>query len=313
MGCRRTKPDFSNDHYPTCRTTLPSMLAHVITKEMLEIQWKSGVKRTIRRTLGNVIVKWQTGSKNQGTSARGRALSFGAEEARPDPNINDGMDWLSNYKAEIICHKKVVRIPLSDGKLDYHLVGKLSFEFEYPKATPATKSRPIVWHPSELEECRGQLKELQRPRFHSTKLIALGSAGTSRIGDTKRQSSTGIFPKGYGHLEEIEVRRSDQKLYKFKEGDFPRLHLNDIEDMLLLVIQNRLSNLEGDVIVHFAAALPTKRNTPYPSQEKCKEDLSRRSPYTTLSNPQGVIYEDKLNMKRLMHSDELYKFSDGTL
>ncbi|GKD42778.1 hypothetical protein Tco_1267423 [Tanacetum coccineum] len=27
------------------------------------------------------------------------------------------MDWLSNYKAEIICHKKVVRIPLPDGKV----------------------------------------------------------------------------------------------------------------------------------------------------------------------------------------------------
>nr|GEU43879.1 hypothetical protein [Tanacetum cinerariifolium] len=28
-----------------------------------------------------------------------------------------GIDWLSNYKAEIICHEKVVRIPLPDGKL----------------------------------------------------------------------------------------------------------------------------------------------------------------------------------------------------
>ncbi|GJS74878.1 putative reverse transcriptase domain-containing protein [Tanacetum coccineum] len=28
-----------------------------------------------------------------------------------------GMDWLSNFKAEIICHEKVVRIPLPDGKL----------------------------------------------------------------------------------------------------------------------------------------------------------------------------------------------------
>ncbi|GKE97492.1 putative reverse transcriptase domain-containing protein, partial [Tanacetum coccineum] len=27
-----------------------------------------------------------------------------------------GMDWLSNYKAEIICHEKVVKISLSDGK-----------------------------------------------------------------------------------------------------------------------------------------------------------------------------------------------------
>ncbi|GKD63446.1 putative reverse transcriptase domain-containing protein, partial [Tanacetum coccineum] len=28
-----------------------------------------------------------------------------------------GMDWLSNYKAEIICHEKVVRIPLPDSKV----------------------------------------------------------------------------------------------------------------------------------------------------------------------------------------------------
>nr|GEZ20035.1 reverse transcriptase domain-containing protein [Tanacetum cinerariifolium] len=28
-----------------------------------------------------------------------------------------GMDWLSNHKAEIVCHKKVVRIPLLDGRV----------------------------------------------------------------------------------------------------------------------------------------------------------------------------------------------------
>ncbi|GKB91755.1 hypothetical protein Tco_0964027 [Tanacetum coccineum] len=87
---------------------------------------------------------------------------------------------------------------------------------------------------------------------------------------------------GYGHLEEIEVQRSNQQLYTFMEGDFPRLHLNDIEDMLLLVIQNRLFNLDGEVIVHLAAAL-------------------------------RVIYLDKLERNRLMYSHELYKFSDGTL
>nr|GEW81550.1 hypothetical protein [Tanacetum cinerariifolium] len=32
-------------------------------------------------------------------------------------NVIIGMDWLSNPKAEIICHKKVVRIPLLDGKV----------------------------------------------------------------------------------------------------------------------------------------------------------------------------------------------------
>ncbi|GJZ04126.1 hypothetical protein Tco_0537401 [Tanacetum coccineum] len=41
---------------------------------------------------------------------------------------------------------------------------------------------------------------------------------------------------GYGHLAEIMVRRADSQLYKFKEGDFVDLHLNDIEDMLLLAV-----------------------------------------------------------------------------
>nr|GEW24425.1 hypothetical protein [Tanacetum cinerariifolium] len=60
---------------------------------------------------------------------------------------------------------------------------------------------------------------------------------------------------GYGHLKEIVVRRADQKLYKFMEGDFQRLYLNDIEDMLLLIVQNRLNNLEGNVIVDLVVAL----------------------------------------------------------
>ncbi|GJY45949.1 hypothetical protein Tco_0435012 [Tanacetum coccineum] len=67
----------------------------------------------------------------------------------------------------------------------------------------------------------------------------------------------------YGHLEEIEVRRDDQQLYTFKEGDFPRLRLQDIKDMLLLVVQQKLTNL--------------------------------------------------MIVERLMRTDELHKFSDGTL
>ncbi|GKF24508.1 hypothetical protein Tco_0076830 [Tanacetum coccineum] len=42
-------------------------------------------------------------------------------------------------------------------------------------------------------------------------------------------------------------------------------------------------------------------------------DMSRRPAYTTLSNPQGMIYEDSLKQNRFMHADELHKFSDGTL
>ncbi|GJW66246.1 hypothetical protein Tco_0120670 [Tanacetum coccineum] len=42
-------------------------------------------------------------------------------------------------------------------------------------------------------------------------------------------------------------------------------------------------------------------------------DMSRGPVYTSLSNPQGVIYEDKLKQKRFMRVDELHKFSDGTV
>nr|GFB26490.1 hypothetical protein [Tanacetum cinerariifolium]GFB26556.1 hypothetical protein [Tanacetum cinerariifolium] len=139
---------------------------------------------------------------------------------------------------------------------------------------------------------------------------------------------------GYGHLEEIEVRRAYQQLYKFMEGDFPRLLLNYVEDMLLLIFQNKLFNLKSDLIVDLAVTLNmfTRRIVIHKRvkdlqlgiesyQKKLKiskprthdEDLSRRAPYTTLSDPQGVIYEDKLNRRRLMHSIEVHKFNDGTL
>ncbi|GKC67727.1 hypothetical protein Tco_1100325 [Tanacetum coccineum] len=92
---------------------------------------------------------------------------------------------------------------------------------------------------------------------------------------------------GYGYLKEIVVRRSDQNLYKFKEGGFPNLHLNDIEDMLLLLTQNR-------------------------PQRRCP-GMSAKELYTLNFDPQGVIYEDKQNRKRLMRVNELHKFPDETL
>ncbi|GJZ16805.1 hypothetical protein Tco_0552928, partial [Tanacetum coccineum] len=60
---------------------------------------------------------------------------------------------------------------------------------------------------------------------------------------------------GYGHLEEVVVKRADRQLYKFKEGDFMDLHLNDIEDMLLLDVQHKLFHLNDSDIVEFIMAL----------------------------------------------------------
>nr|GEU51758.1 retrovirus-related Pol polyprotein from transposon TNT 1-94 [Tanacetum cinerariifolium] len=47
----------------------------------------------------------------------------------------------------------------------------------------------------------------------------------------------------YGFAVNRESARDDDKLYKFKEGDFKRLRIQDIEDMLLLLIQGKLTNL----------------------------------------------------------------------
>nr|GFB58471.1 hypothetical protein [Tanacetum cinerariifolium] len=63
----------------------------------------------------------------------------------------------------------------------------------------------------------------------------------------------------YGHIKWIEdlVPRTidDDKLYKFKEGDFKRLYIQDIEDMLLLLIQGKLTNLTVDERFAFNVSL----------------------------------------------------------
>ncbi|GKD80629.1 hypothetical protein Tco_1347468 [Tanacetum coccineum] len=64
---------------------------------------------------------------------------------------------------------------------------------------------------------------------------------------------------GYGHLEDIVVKRSDQQLFMYKEGDFVDLHLNDIKDMLLFVVQHKIFHLDDNVIVDFILALRTDK------------------------------------------------------
>nr|GEU36944.1 hypothetical protein [Tanacetum cinerariifolium] len=143
-----------------------------------------------------------------------------------------------------------------------------------------------------------------------------------------------IKKHGYGYLREIEVRRADNVLYTFKEGDFPRLRLNDIKDMLILVAQNRLTNLSGDDVADFDIALKMftrslviqkrvedlqlgaksyqkKINVTRP--DTVRPDLQKRYPHTPYQDPQGFIYVDNLERNRLMRSDELYKLIDGIL
>nr|GEY69969.1 hypothetical protein [Tanacetum cinerariifolium] len=138
----------------------------------------------------------------------------------------------------------------------------------------------------------------------------------------------------YGYLEEIEVRRDDQQIYTFEEGYFSRLCLQDIEDMLILLTQQRLTNLTVDeqydlnvVVRMYTRRIVIQRRVKdiqlgVKSYQKklnlTKPDtygshLRDRTAYTSHSNPHGIIYLDQSKRKRLMRTDELHKFSDGTL
>nr|GEY79172.1 hypothetical protein [Tanacetum cinerariifolium] len=64
-----------------------------------------------------------------------------------------------------------------------------------------------------------------------------------------------VISHWYSYLREIEVQRADNDLYTFKEGNFLRVYINDIEDMLILIVQNRLINLSGDDVSNFSIAL----------------------------------------------------------
>nr|GEV10099.1 retrovirus-related Pol polyprotein from transposon TNT 1-94 [Tanacetum cinerariifolium] len=113
----------------------------------------------------------------------------------------------------------------------------------------------------------------------------------------------------YKHLDWITVRRDDDKLYKFKECDFKRLCIQDIEDIMFtrsIVIQRRVKDLQLSVKSYQKKLNLTRPDTYY-------SDLKRKETYVAYSNSRGFIYQNKDKHNRLMRIDELHKFSDGTL
>ncbi|GJW77967.1 hypothetical protein Tco_0139649 [Tanacetum coccineum] len=151
--------------------------------------------------------------------------------------------------------------------------------------------------------------------FINNDLAYLSGGVSSR---TYTTSVTKTKAADYGHIKWIEdlvlnrmwsqvpiiVRRDDDKLYKFKEGNFNRLRIQDIEDMLLLLVQGKLTNLTVEERLAFNVSL--RMFTRSIVIQRRVEDLQL-----------GVeSYQKKLNLTKpdtLMRIDELHKFSDGTL
>ncbi|GJR82174.1 hypothetical protein Tco_0152959 [Tanacetum coccineum] len=103
------------------------------------------------------------------------------------------------------------------------------------------------WGPKRQQIYKAQLNRFSKHNVYSPlKILSVVSVMVDKL-------------HGYGYLEEIMVRRADRKLYKFKEGDFVNLQLNDIEDMLLLVVQYKLFHLNGEAIIDLAITLCAAR------------------------------------------------------
>ncbi|GJW57999.1 hypothetical protein Tco_0104730 [Tanacetum coccineum] len=73
-----------------------------------------------------------------------------------------------------------------------------------------------------------------------------------------------------------------------------------------VVIQRHVEDLQLGVESYQKKLNLTKPDTYRP-------DLKRKEAYTAYSNHRGFIYQNKYKKNRLMHIDELHKFSDGTL
>ncbi|GJX17494.1 hypothetical protein Tco_0218326 [Tanacetum coccineum] len=135
----------------------------------------------------------------------------------------------------------------------------------------------------------------------------------------------------YKHLDWITVRRDDDVLYKFKEGDFHRLRIQDIEDMLLLLVQGKVTNLNVEERIAFNVSLrmftrrvviqrrvedlqlgvesyQKKLNLTKPDTYKSNLRWTRRL-YTILRSKRIHLREQK-DKKKIDRIDEYTKFSD---
>ncbi|GJZ00439.1 hypothetical protein Tco_0517868 [Tanacetum coccineum] len=149
----------------------------------------------------------------------------------------------------------------------------------------------------------------------------------------KRQQFYG-FAANRESARDAYSKRRIIALYKFKKGDFNRLRIQDIKDMLLLLVQGKLTNLTVEERLAFNVSLRMfirsvviqrrvedlqlgvesyQKKLNLTKSDMYRSDLKRMEAYTTYSNPRGFIYQNKDKKNILMRIDKLHKFSDGTL
>ncbi|GKD42324.1 hypothetical protein Tco_1266969 [Tanacetum coccineum] len=244
----------------------------------------------------------------------------------------DQLDW-NNPKGHQYPHdlrKPLPLIPNSQGQrvipFDHFINNDLAYlrggTSSQTYATSVTKTKAIDYgHVKWIEDLVPNTMESARDVYSRYIIIAV----------TKLQI---VEWHNYKHLDWITVCRNDDKLYTFKEGDYKRLRLQDIEDMLLLLVQGKLTNLTIKECLALNVSLrmftrsivvqkrvedlqlgvksyQRKLNLTRPNTYRL--DLKRLPTYSAYPNHRGFIYQNKDKKNKLMCIDELHKFSDGTL
>ncbi|GJW27540.1 hypothetical protein Tco_0044415 [Tanacetum coccineum] len=115
--------------------------------------------------------------------------------------------------------------------------------------------------------------ELSQPEVAHSLISATANSGSSQTSIQKdvllAVTEVEIFEwQDYKHLDWITVRRDDDVLYKFKEGDFHRLRIQDIEDMLLLLVQGKVTNLNVEERIAFNVSLRMFTRAFHPEREE---------------------------------------------
>ncbi|GJZ21297.1 hypothetical protein Tco_0558336 [Tanacetum coccineum] len=136
------------------------------------------------------------------------------------------------------------------------------------------------------------------------------------------------------HFEALNVRRLDEKEYEFSYADLPRLNVNNVEDMYLLQVQDKLHHLPLEFVKYFNNALlmfirrtviknrvediqlgveSYQRTLNLTKPTMFFEGIDQKIPFTMTAMHKGVVYLNQYNIKSLTNLSEVKKFNDGTL
>ncbi|GKA80819.1 hypothetical protein Tco_0787511, partial [Tanacetum coccineum] len=138
----------------------------------------------------------------------------------------------------------------------------------------------------------------------------------------------------YDYMKKIVLRRADNQEYTIAKSDFKDLYTSDFEDLYLLNLQGHLNYLptKDKTILSTAINLwirnlvirkrvedfqlgiksyQTQLNLTKPRWEAT--GLEFMHDYKILDSPRAMVFRDKYGMQMIMHFNEIYKFSDGTL